>query len=504
MKYEWNEGLYQQIISDIKQNTSFCLKNKIFNIQNLPYRKKMRQVTEVYFVHPDGPYKGTKAELKKDTAYKTKNLLKKEQTVDFWGDAIQQAIDDAAAAGGGRVVIPEGIYYTGALRMKSGVDLHLEKDAVVRFIRNKENTYYPMVFTRWEGVECMNFSPFIYAMEAENIAISGKGTLDGGADEYNWMPWKFGYFGEADQEVLRQQLFSLAETTEPVECARVFSDEVSTLRPPFLQFYKSRNIRIEGVRIIHSPFWEINPVLCENIDVCDITIETDLYNNDGVDPESCRNVWIRNSFFLTGDDCIAIKSGRNGDGRRIGIPSENIIIEDNHFKNGHGGVTIGSEISGGVKNVFAQNNYFNSQQLDYPIRFKTNAQRGGVLENVYVRNCQVEKAKIAVVHADFFYEEGENGAHRPVLRNITLENITTAGDGIASEQPLYLKGFTDSPIQNITLSHVVLDGVKGDSVLQNLTGLCLEDVWINGVRQKDMTVSADDFGQLHTESGRNG
>ena len=494
MQFVWNEELYQEIAAAVQFGTAVDGSTRVYDITAADYAPLIRPVSENYFIHPDGPYQGEKKEIGHDETYKNKKLRRQEQTVSFYGNAIQQAIDDAFAAGGGRVLVPAGTYYTGAIELKSNVEIHLAKQAVLRFVRNKSNTYYPLVFSRWEGVECLNFSPFIYAFAAENIAVTGPGTLDGAADEFNWMPWKFGYFGERNQEVQRQRLFAFGEAGVPVE-QRLFADTVSTLRPPFIQPYRCKNVRIEDVHIINSPFWEINPVLCQNVKISRVQIATNLYNNDGVDPESCSNVLIEDCSFLTGDDCIAIKSGRNNDGRRIGVPSQNIIIRGNHFGDGHGGITIGSEISGGVQNVFAHDNYFDSAQLDYPIRFKTNSYRGGKLENVYIKDSVVNKSKLAVVHADFFYEEGDSGPYLPKLRNITLENIQTAPGGlIDAEHALYLKGFTAAPIENVTLQHVRLNGVQGETVLRNVKDLRLIDVRINGKQQKDQVICADDAG----------
>ncbi|MDO4536486.1 MAG: glycosyl hydrolase family 28 protein, partial [Clostridium perfringens] len=245
----------------------------------------------------------------------------------------------------------------------------------------------------------------------------------------------------------------------------------------------------------NSPFWEVNPVLCENVKVDGITIDTNLYNNDGVDPESSKNVLIENSSFNTGDDCIAIKSGRNNDGRRVNVPSENIVVRNNKFANGHGGITVGSEISGSVKNVLATDNYFDSEELDYPIRFKTNAERGGVIENIYITNSTVKKSKKAVIHCDFFYEEGEEGDHTPTLRNVYLSNIKTVdGASIDATNTLYLKGFVNSPIENIVLQDVELNGTKGGAELQNVKGLTYKNVTIDGEKLEDKTIDVDNEG----------
>ena len=487
MEFTWNQKLYDEIIS-CTEPLAKRPEQKNYDITAARYDDLVTVEEEEYFTHPLGPYQGTKQELKKDKAYTSQKLIRHTRQVPFSGRAIQQAIDDAAEAGGGTVVIPEGIFYTGALELKSNVELHLAYGAQLCFMRNKTNHYYPVRFSRWEGVECMNFSPFIYANGAENIAVTGTGTLDGCADEFNWMPWKFGYFGETDQEEQRQRLFRMSAGNKEPE-TRVFDDTVSTLRPPFLQFYRCKNVLVQDVEIANSPFWEINPVLCENVLIKGVHVETNLYNNDGVVPESSKNLLIEDCYFQTGDDCIAIKSGRNDDGRRIGVPCENLVIRNNTFSNGHGGITIGSEISGGVKNVFAEHNSFDSPNLDYPVRFKTNAQRGGRLENIYVRDSVVNKSRLAVVHCDFFYEEGEHGPYMPLLRNVTVDGFQTQpGGAIDAEHAFYLRGFKQAPIENVTFRNMELNGVRGEAVLENIQHLCFENVTINGIRQKDETV----------------
>ena len=495
MEFTWNQALYEEIVSCTE-----CLghnrdKNRIFDVTAEKYEPLITIEEESYLTHPDGSYPGTKIEMKQNLNYLRKKLITNTKKVPFSGRAIQAAIDDAGRAGGGIVLVPDGIYYTGALELRSHVELHISDGAVLRFMRNKTNEYYPVCLSRWEGVECMNFSPFIYANGAEDIAVTGSGRLDGAADEFNWMPWKFGYFGEQDQQVQRERLFAFNTAGTAVE-ERMFDDSVSTLRPPFIQFYRCRNVLIQDVHVANSPFWEVNPVLCENVLVKGIHVETNLYNNDGVDPECSKNVLIEDCYFQTGDDCIAIKSGRNQDGRRLGVPTENVVIRRNRFSNGHGGITIGSEISGGVHNVFAEDNDFDSPNLDYPIRFKTNAQRGGALDNIYVRNSVVNKSRLAVIHADFFYEEGHSGNYMPNLRNITIDGFQTKKNGsIDARYPFYLRGFADAPIENVTFKNMNLEGVQGEAVFENIRGLSYDNVTINGIRQQDHT---EDIGEQKT------
>src|ERR687890_208934 len=197
---------------------------------------------------------------------------------------------------------------------------------------------------------------------------------------------------------------------------RIFGEN-SYLRPQFIQPYKCRNVLIEGVKIIDSPMWEVHPVLCENVIVRNLSIVTHGPNNDGCDPESCRDVLIEGCLFDTGDDCIAIKSGRNNDGRRLKTPTENIIVRGCTMKDGHGGVTVGSEISGGVRNLFVENCRMDSPNLDHALRVKNNAMRGGLLENFYFRNITIGQVAHAIITIDFNYEEGAKGGYTPVVRN---------------------------------------------------------------------------------------
>jgi unsaturated rhamnogalacturonyl hydrolase len=238
--------------------------------------------------------------------------------------SIRAAIAACHDAGGGRVVVPAGEWGTGAIHLKSNVNLHVSKGATLLFSYDLEN--YPVVFTRWEGVECMNFSPFIYAFEQENIAITGEGTLDGGATWETWWGWNRKADGAVRQRASRDQLFEMGQNGVPV-AERVFGPG-HTLRPNFIQPYRCRNILIEGVTILRSPMWEIHPVLSQNISVRGVKIVSHGPNNDGCNPESSRDVLLENTHFDTGDDCIAIKSGRNNDGRRIAVPSENIIVRN--------------------------------------------------------------------------------------------------------------------------------------------------------------------------------
>jgi len=395
--------------------------------------------------------------------------------------AFVKAIDACHKAGGGRVVVPSGKFLTGAIHLKSNVNLHISGEGNILFSRDIHK-YLPVVFTRFEGVECLNYSPFIYAYEQENLAVTGSGTIDGQADNETWWNWvmnkKFGWKeGMPNQEKDRDLLMEMADKNVPVK-ERIFG-EGHYLRPNFIQFYKCKNILIEGVTLKQSPMWEIHPVLCENVTVKKVTVISHGPNNDGCDPESCRNVLIKDCYFDTGDDCIAIKSGRNGDGRRLKAPSENIIIQDCRMKDGHGGVVIGSEMSGNVRNVFAEDCIMDSPNLDRALRIKTNSLRGGIVENIYMRNVTVGVVSDAVIRIYFYYAEGDVGQHTPIVRNIYVENVTSQ----ASDYALFLQGYERSPITNVQLSNCRFNGVKKPNIIKNVEGLKMKDVYINGELQ---------------------
>jgi polygalacturonase len=393
-------------------------------------------------------------------------------------EAFRNAINECSANGGGKIVVPEGIFLTGPIYLKSNVNLYVSENAIIKFIEDKSK-YLPVVFTRWEGVECMNYSPLVYSYEEENIAVTGKGVLDGQGSNENWWNWKgnkdSGWTeGSPNQKNDRDELFELAENNVPVE-ERIFGDG-HFLRPNFVQPYKCNKVLIEGVTFKNSPMWFIHPVLCENVLIKSVTVEGLGPNNDGCDPESSKNVLIQNCFFNTGDDCIAIKSGRNNDGRRVNVASENIIIQNCTMKEGHGGVVIGSEISGGVNNVYAEDCVMSSPNLDRAIRIKTNAVRGGLIENIFVRDIKVGQVKEAVIKINFYYEEGENGSYLPVVRNLDFSNITSE----KSEYAIWIKAFEKSPVENIKLTNCMFKNVEKENVLENVKSMKTSSVIING------------------------
>jgi polygalacturonase len=393
-------------------------------------------------------------------------------------DAIARAIDACARAGGGRVTFPSGTWLTGPIRLKSNVHLHVPEGATVKFIPDPK-LYLPTVRTRWEGTELMNYSPLICADGEENLAITGGGTIDGQADCQHWWPWSGTAAcspkpGDANARAARTKLTDMGEKDVAVE-QRVFG-EGSYLRPCLLQPARSKNILIEGVTFVNSPMWVVTPLYCENVTIRGVSVVGHGPNTDGCDPDSCKDVLIENCSFDTGDDCIAIKSGRNRDGRRVGRPSENIVIRGCRMKDGHGGVTIGSEMSGGVRNVYVEDCRLDSPNLNQAFRFKTNAMRGGTIENVYFRNIAVGEVSGAVLQVDCLYEEGPNGPERPVVRNIDLRDITCK----KSRYALQLRGLAASPIREVHVANCAFDNAAEANVIENVSGLRCENVTING------------------------
>jgi len=380
-------------------------------------------------------------------------------------EAIRKAIEACHKAGGGKVVIPAGVYLTGPIHLKSNVELHFDNRSTLKFTTDPK-MYLPVVLTRFEGMECYNYSPLLYAFEQENVAVTGDGILDGQASDENWWKWKGGRGakdGGPNQKAARDRLGKMVDRNVAVE-KRQFGDG-SFLRPSFVEFNRCRNVLIQGVQIRRSPMWELHPLMCTNVIVRGVRIDSHGPNNDGCDPESCRDVLIEDCIFDTGDDCIAIKSGRNNDGRRVGLPSENIVIRRCTMKDGHGGVVIGSEISGGCRNVFAEDCAMDSPNLERVLRLKSNAVRGGVIENVFMRNIRVGQVKDAVLQVDFLYEEGANGPFKPAARNIVMENVTVE----QTPRVLNVVGFPGTEI----------------------AGVRIYDSTFNDVRKKDVVTEAD-------------
>ncbi len=364
--------------------------------------------------------------------------------------AISNAIDVCVKSGGGRVVVPAGTFLTGAIHLKSNVNLHLAATNSVLEFSTDPQAYLPVVFSRFEGTELYNYSPLIYALGQNNVAVTGDGTLDGQADGSNWLAWK--------KTAKREELVKMADDNVPVEQRRFGPG--GDLRPDFIQFNRCRNVLVEGVHIRRSPMWEIHPLLSTNVIVRDVDIVSHGANNDGCDPESCRDVLIEKCLFDTGDDCISIKSGRNNDGRRVGVPSVNLIIRNCTMRDGHAGVAIGSEISGSCSNVFVENCQMSSPNLVCALRLKSNAVRGGTIQNIFMRDVNVGVVKDSVLQIDFLYEEGANGGFKPIAQNVAMENVTVA----RTPRVLNVRGFPAAQISNVRIYHSTFKQIKKPDV----------------------------------------
>ncbi len=393
--------------------------------------------------------------------------------------AIGAAIDKCHEAGGGRVVIPAGEFPCGPIHLRSGVDLHLEAGAVLSFSTDPQR-YLPLVHSRWEGMELMNYSPLIYAYGQRNIAITGAGTLNGNADDSTWWPWK-GEHGERhwdllpgqDQKPARERLQEEVKAGVPVSERRY--GEGAYLRPPLVQFYACEEVLVEGVTLKDSPFWLLHPVLCKDLTVRGITCSSHGPNSDGCNPESCNRVLIENCSFDTGDDCIAIKSGRNADGRRLAVPCENLLISDCEMRAGHGGVVIGSEISGGVRHVYAQRCSMSSPELERALRIKTNSVRGGTLEHIYYRDIEIGRVKDVLV-INYHYEEGDAGEHDPIVRDVEVRDVVVRD----ADRVFQVRGFSRDPVIDLRVIQLGVEHAREAGIIEHVEPLQLRGVSING------------------------
>lgn len=427
-------------------------------------------------------------EFPKGRVFNILNYGAKEGVEDYKTNAINSAINDCSKKGGGMVLVPKGTFYTGPITLKSNVNLHFEDGAVLKFSTNPDD-YKPFVLTRWEGWDCINYHPLIYAYGEINVAITGKGILDGQATDSNWWPWKgkeeHGWkpgvvcqeWNGTEENGGRNRLAKMEETNVPYQ-QRIMKDE-DRLRPSFVEPYNCKNVLLEGFTLVNSPFWCLHPFMSENVIVRSVTVRSHGPNNDGCDPESCKDVLIEKCSFDTGDDCIAIKSGKNNDGRRWAKPSECIIVRDCEMKDGHGGVVLGSEISGNVRNVWVDNCNMDSPNLDRVIRIKSNPVRGGKLENFFIRNIKVGQCAEAVFRVEMKYEKVTEGPNMPLVRNFIMENVTCD----KSKYGVFIDGFADSPkkqVTGVTFKNCKFNNVTTPLKIVGAENIVFDNVLING------------------------
>ena len=395
---------------------------------------------------------------------------------------INHTVDRLSQAGGGTLFFPAGTYLTGAIRLKSNITLELEAGATLLFSDNFDD-YLPFMEVRHEGVMMKSFSPLISAMDAENITIKGEGTLDGQGKA--WWTEFFRIYVDLEKNGMRElnKYQPLWERENDVEAlyAETNEDWHGTLkrrffRPPFIQPVRCRRVRIEGVKIINSPFWTVNPEFCDNVVVTGVTIHNvPSPNTDGINPESCRNVHISDCHISVGDDCITLKSGRDAQARRLGVPCENITITNCTMLSGHGGVVIGSEMSGSVRKVTISNCVFDGTDRG----IKSTRGRGGVVEDIRVSNIIMSNIKREAVVLNLKYSEmpAEPMSERtPLFRDISISGLTAVG----VKTPVKIVGLEEAPVTDIILRDINVKNAREKCIFENCERIRLTDVIVNG------------------------
>lgn len=397
---------------------------------------------------------------------------------------INHTVDRLSQAGGGTLFFPAGTYLTGAIRLKSNITLELEAGATLLFSDNFDD-YLPFMEVRHEGVMMKSFSPLISAMDAENITIKGEGTLDGQGKA--WWTEFFRIYVDLEKNGMRElnKYQPLWERENDVEAlyAETNEDWHGTMkrrffRPPFIQPVRCRRVRIEGVKIINSPFWTVNPEFCDNVVVTGVTIHNvPSPNTDGINPESCRNVHISDCHISVGDDCITLKSGRDAQARRLGVPCENITITNCTMLSGHGGVVIGSEMSGSVRKVTISNCVFDG--TDRGIRIKSTRGRGGVVEDIRVSNIIMSNIKREAVVLNLKYSKmpvEPMSERTPLFRDISISGLTAVG----VKTPVKIVGLEEAPVTDIILRDINVKNAREKCIFENCERIRLTDVIVNG------------------------
>ena len=392
--------------------------------------------------------------------------------------ALDSAIQACSKAGGGKVIVPAGTYkINGPIHLQSNINLHLEEGSRLLFGVEPED-YLPPVLVRWEGTRCYNYSPLIYAYQEKNIAITGKGVIDGQTEKF-WYLWKL--IHDRDKQILRQ----MGKNLKPVE-DRVFG-KGHYLRPTLIEPYECENVLIQGVTVKSSPFWTIHPVLCTNVTIRNVRVKKGKSNDDGCNPESCKNVLIENCTFSSNDDNIAIKAGRDNDAwvKNGGRPSENIIIRNNEFGGTRGGaITIGSEMSGGVRNIFAEDNIVGNVKRAYYI--KSNTDRGGSVKDIYYRDTQIENCRGAVIRVLLGYKGATAGEYPADFDGFYFENISCG----RAETGFKLTGLPEKSIRNILLRDIRIERVEKDMDIYFAENIDFRNVKIDTFRTAQADIEA--------------
>ena len=381
--------------------------------------------------------------------------------------AIALAIDSAHASGSGTVVVPEGEWLTGKVHFKSNVNLHLEEGATLLFSEDPQD-YLPAVLSTWEGMECYNYSPLIYAYECENIAITGKGKLKANMDT-----WKVWFARPSGHMQNLKRLYEMASKDVPVEERQMVNDSAN-FRPQFIQFNRSKHILLEGISIENSPFWVIHPYLSSDVVIRNVNVYAHGHNNDGVDPEMSQNVLIEDCVFDQGDDAIAVKAGRNQDAWRLNTPVKNVVIRNCLVKNGHQLLAIGSELSGGVENVFMENCEVEpNAKLNHLLFIKTNERRGGYVKNIYMENIKAGRIDKGVlgIETDVLYQWRDlvptYERRLTSIEDVYMTDVNATNVDFVSR----ILGDAEMPIKNIALKRVAVDSIRDQELIhENVSG----------------------------------
>jgi polygalacturonase len=390
-------------------------------------------------------------------------------------EAFKKAIEACHKAGGGKVVVPAGEWLTGPIHFKSNVNLHVSEGAVIKFSQVFSD-YLPVVYMQRGGFFCYNYSPFIYGKDLVDVAVTGSGTLDGQGQA--WWPWK-------NKQPGMVRLFEMGKKGVPIE-ERVFGTVEDGVRPPFIQFINSKNIYLQGITVKDGPSWNVHPVFCENVIIRGISVSAHGPNNDGIDPDGCKNVLIEDCFIDVGDDNICLKSGRDEEAWRIGRPCENVVIRRCKTKAGHGGFVVGSEMSAGVKNVLVEDCDFSGTGIG--LRFKSRVGRGGTVENIWARNIKMQNIHDDAIIFDLTYNgepiekamnynsrQGGLLVHAPTFKNIHLQNINCTG----AKSAIKLAGLPRGEnLKNITFKDVFIQSQTGISC-KDVSGIAFNTVQVN-------------------------
>ena len=383
--------------------------------------------------------------------------------------AIQGEIDRVAAEGGGRVAVPPGEHLTdGPIRLRSNIELHLEEGARIVFPDDPKK-YLPAVPTSWEGVECLNYSPLVYAYGCTNVAITGKGTF---APKMGfWRKW-FGR-GKGHMEATRR-LYDWCSFLAPLEERDLTKIPESNVRPHLIQFNRCANVKLEGFRIRESPFWTIHLFLCDGVTARDLDVYAHGHNNDGIDIEMTRNVLVENCRFDQGDDAIVIKSGRNQDAWRLATPSENIEVRNCTVVNGHVLLGVGSEMSGGVRNVYMHDCTLESEafRLFY---VKVNERRGGFVENIRMENVKAKNVRwgVMAVDTDVLYQWKDFPTHEvrvTPIRSLVMKNVSVD----EAERLVDIRGDARNPVDGVTLENVRLAKARKADRVENAKNVTVD------------------------------